>query len=520
MKKDNSLSPLIEFRHIRKEFGPVIANADLNFFVKEANIHAIIGENGAGKSTAMKMLYGMYAPTEGQILLRGQICNFHSPHPAIAKGIGMVHQHFMLAGSHSVLDNILLGAEATPAFFPIKRKKAKEELCHIMEQYGILASLDALVGDLSVGEQQRVEILKILYRKSEILILDEPTAVLTPQEIKDLFANLRKMREQGKTILIITHKLKEVMALADKTTVFRAGNVVAEKVVKESSVEELSQLMVGRKVDLRVRVNAKPVPVIDNPVLEIKNLCVLSQGSKKAKIPKLNLNVRAGEIVGIAGVEGNGQSELIKAIIFAKEKKYRNSGSIIIDGINANNYTCEEIRKLGVSLLAENRLKESLLLLKTLLENYLLGHHQNEKFQNKGFLRWQNIKQETITALNEYNIHPRNPLNMVAELSGGNQQKLVVARELLHAPKLLIAAQPTRGVDIGAIESIHKKIFSLRNAGTGILLLSAELDEILALSDRILVMFNGEIVAEFTHEDADEVKIGFFMGGGKIGEAS
>lgn len=514
-------APLIELRGLRKQFGDCVANEDIHLSIESGSIHAIIGENGAGKSTAMKMLYGMYPPTSGEIRLRGKCCVWSSPSDAIAAGIGMVHQHFMLAYPFSVLDNILLGAEASTKYFswlpralrPIDRASAREKLRALMDRYGLPVELDAPIHSLPVGLQQRVEILKLLFRDSEILILDEPTAVLTPREIDDLFRNLRRLREEGKTILIITHKLKEVMALADRVSVFRSGRVVGEAAIPRTSVEAMAEMMVGRKVMLRVDAEKPCKP--KEQVLGISGLNVFTTTKKsKRRIRDLSLSVRSGEIVGIAGVEGNGQSELIRSILFAGAPDAAWEGKISLFGKDLSRLSPRQVRALGVGVLAEDRLRESLLSKNPLWENFLLGHHWSGKFQRFGLLRTEETRGVARECMERYDVRPRDIHAFAGSLSGGNQQKFVVARELMHEPRFLIAAQPTRGVDVGAIEFIHRKIFAARDSGAAVLLISSELDEILSLSDRILVMFEGAVAAEFPRGQAREKEIGYFMGGG------
>jgi general nucleoside transport system ATP-binding protein len=510
----------VEFRRIFKSFHGVKANSDISFKVQQGSIHAIIGENGAGKSTAMKILYGTYGPDSGEVLIGentwgGRLRPWSSPKDAIRCGIGMVHQHFMLAGPHTVLDNIILGVEqATPGWNwlptslrPIHRKAAKQRLITISNQYGLQVDPDARIEDLSVGVQQRIEILKLLYHNAQILILDEPTAVLTPQETIELFSNLKKLCHEGKTILMITHKLKEVMSVADRVTVFRAGQVVGEREIRDTSTEELATLMVGRKVNLQAE--EPPKPILRESVLKLTDVSLQSRVS----LHELNFQVRQGEIVGISGVEGNGQAELLQILLHPREYASKMKGSVSIFGKNTHEYSARQVKDLGVGVIPDDRLRDALLLERSVQDNFLLGLQRRVSFQKNGIIAEQSLEKATQKAIEEYDIRPRSASARSGSLSGGNQQKLVIAREFYHSPQFLIAAQPTRGVDVGAIEFIHKRILKARNEGCGVLLISSELDEILALSDRILVMYEGRVVAEFKRGEATERALGLRMGG-------
>ena len=502
--------PAVELRGLTKRFGTVLANDGVNLRVERGSIHGIVGENGAGKSTAMKMLYGMYRPDSGEILLDGKKCAWSSPADAIAAGIGMVHQHFMLAEPHTALDNILLGAEPTHFGF-INRKQACQRLDQLSQQYGLHVDLDRPIDELPVGIQQRIEILKLLYRNANILILDEPTAVLTPQEANALFQNLSRLRDQGKTILLITHKLKEVMAFTDRVTVFRSGKVTGEAQTSQTNPQELANLMVGRKVLLKIEVpNAKPLP---EPANEVKNLNLTGLSGSRHKLSNVSFSVKRGEIVGVAGVEGNGQTELLQAILHPRDPNCRSAGTVSFLGRDVTNWSAREIRQLGVAVIPEDRHNEGLLLNRPVAENFVLGFHRYPEFSRAGILSSRNIAVSAARALQEYDVRPGEIAMPASKLSGGNQQKLIIAREFHRNPKALIAAQPTRGVDVGAIEFIHKLIIRARDEGAGLLLISAELDEILALSDRILVMFEGKIVAEFLRGSVDETALGLKMAG-------
>lgn len=512
--------PAVEFRSLSKSFHGVCANSDISFKVKKGTIHAIIGENGAGKSTAMKMLYGTFQPDHGEILIHGKLWGekgrpWTSPNDAIRCGIGMVHQHFMLSAPHTALDNILLGVETSHPFFsflpkslrPISRAQARKRLDQIAEQYGLKVNWDAKVETLSVGIQQRIEILKLLYRDAEILILDEPTAVLTPQETTELFAQLKKLCALGKTVLIITHKLKEVMSIADQVTVFRAGRVVGEKQTSQTHIEELATLMVGRKVQLQAE--APPPPQVKEPVLEVKNVTLTGQHGLK----NISFQVKAGEVVGISGVEGNGQAELLQILLHPKEHAQSITGLVEILGKDTSGMTTEQVKELGVGVIPDDRLRDGLLLDRPVQDNFLLGLQRRKPFSRAGVLSYKKLAKEVSRAIQEYDIRPPLLEAKAGGLSGGNQQKIVIAREFKYSPKFLIASQPTRGVDVGAIEFIHKRILKARQEGSGVLLISSELDEILALSDRILVMYDGKISAEFKRGEATEQALGLRMGG-------
>ncbi len=514
------MNPAVEFRGLSKSFHGVNANEGICLQVKKGSIHAIIGENGAGKSTAMKILYGVYQPDEGEIYINGQLWGGHSrpwtsPSDAIQCGIGMVHQHFMLGGPHTVLENILLGVEPSASGWkwlpkslrPIHKLAAKKRLELLSHQYGLPVDLNAKVEDLPVGIQQRIEILKLLYKDAQILILDEPTAVLTPQETLDLFENLKKLCQQGKTILIITHKLKEVMSIANHVTVFRSGRVVGEREVQNTSIEDLATLMVGRKVNLKA--DPPPQPKLREPVLELEDI----QISGHRPLRNLDLKIRGGEIVGIAGVEGNGQSELLQFLLHPSDHLEKMKGKIQILGRDVSTLNASQVKALGMGVIPDDRLRDALLLDRPVSENLVLGLQRRPPFSQRGLLSNSKVEEATWRAIEEYDIRPKSIQIHSAGLSGGNQQKLVIAREFMYSPQFLIAAQPTRGVDVGAIEFIHKRILRARSEGSGVLLISSELDEVLALSDRILVMFDGKFIAEFKRGEVTERVLGLRMGG-------
>lgn len=498
--------------------------------MEKGSIRALIGENGAGKSTAMKILFGLYKEDSGEILVNGKPQHWQSPKDAIKNGIGMVHQHFMLAETATGLDNIILGDECESLKFPfiplafnvIDRKKARNKIEILAKKYGLSVPLDVKISQLPVGMQQRIEILKLLYRNANILILDEPTAVLTPPEVDELFENLKKLKDEGKTIIIVTHKLREVLNFTDYITVFRAGEVVGEIPTIEATEEKIAAMMVGRNVNLHPDIPSSKK--IEKTVLNIESVTLKNfkvKDSKKNLLNKINFSVRAGEVVGVAGVEGNGQSELLD-IIFHPQKYFGKKfslhhnafGKIFLFGQDVTHKSSSQMSKLIVGFIPEDRHRDGLLLNMSAEENYILGRHWENKFTRGIFQRKKQIKNSITTEMEKYDVRPRNS-NLIANgFSGGNQQKLIIAREFGKEPEFIVAANPTRGVDIGAIEFIHNQIIAERDKGVGVLLVSSELDEITKLSDRILVLYSGEIVAEFKRNEADEHKIGLAMCGG------
>ncbi|MEK6580561.1 MAG: ABC transporter ATP-binding protein [Bdellovibrionota bacterium] len=517
----------VQLKKLKKTFGSLAANEDVSLSVRTGSIHAVIGENGAGKSTAMKMLYGIYPPDSGEILIRGEVKKWRSPMDAIHAGIGMVHQHFMLADPYTALENVLVGDEPYEdrskwiprALRPISHRRARAKLEKLSEQYGLKVNWDSPVSDLPVGIQQRLEILKLLYRDAEILILDEPTAVLTPQEVTELFFNLKKLADEGKTILIITHKLKEVMAVADEITVLRAGKIAGQTRARNTTPDQLAEMMVGRKVKLFSEV--PPPANVGSPVLKLSQLSLKGAlGGAKDLLQGLSLELCSGEILGIAGVEGNGQSELLQILMDPADLGSRLSGEIELLGkkvlSSSHVAAAGEIRSTGVGVIPEDRIREGLLVESDLRQNFLLGLQRRAPFSKKGFLRQAELNRRVDIALEAYDVRPKDSAAIAGQLSGGNQQKLIIAREFERNPKLLIAAQPTRGVDVGAIESIHRRIFEAREQGAGVLLISSELEEIFALSDRILVIYEGKIVASFSRGEADEHRVGLAMSGAGV----
>ena len=497
-------TPAIELVGIDKKFGAVHANKDINLTVAKGTIHGIIGENGAGKSTLMSIIYGFYHADSGEIRVNGNPVTIKDSQAAIATGIGMVHQHFMLVDNFTVLENIMLGAEGG-ALLARGVSSARAELRRLEKDYGLEVNPDALIEELPVGLQQRVEILKAMYRGAEILILDEPTGVLTPAEADHLFKILRVLRDQGKTVILITHKLREIMAITDTVSVMRRGEMVATRKTSETTVEELAELMVGRRVLLRVQKGeANPGKVI----LSVRNLTV-KDNRGVIMVDNVSFDVRAGEIVGIAGVAGNGQSELLEAIAGIRKP---HSGEIFLDGQTIDKADPARLRELGLAHIPEDRHHMGLVLKFEEYENSVLGYHRNPSYSKGPLLDLDAIRKDAMEKIEKYDIRPPNPQLKTANFSGGNQQKIVVAREIERDPTALIIGQPTRGVDIGAIEFIHRRIIEMRDAGKAILLVSVELDEIRALSDRILVMFAGHVVGEKT-PDAGEQTLGLMMAG-------
>lgn len=496
--------PAIELIGIDKKFGAVHANKNINLTVAKGSIHGIIGENGAGKSTLMSILYGFYQADQGSIQIGGKPTTIRDSQAAISAGIGMVHQHFMLVENFTVLENLMLGAEGG-ATLAKGVDSARAALKKLEEDYELEVDPDAVIEELPVGIQQRVEILKALYRGAEILILDEPTGVLTPAEADHLFKILGVLRDQGKTVILITHKLREIMAITDTVSVMRRGEIVATRKTAETTVEELAELMVGRRVLLHVdKQPANPGDIY----LSVRNLTV-KDSRGVVMVDNVSFDVRSGEIVGIAGVAGNGQSELLEAITGIRKPT---SGEIWIGGRNVAGLDPAELRGLGVAHIPEDRHHMGLVLPFEESQNAILGYHRDERYGKGFFLDPDAIRKAAVAEIEKYDIRPPNPRLKTANFSGGNQQKIVVAREIERDPKLLIVGQPTRGVDIGAIEFIHKRIVETRDAGKAVLLVSVELDEIRSLSDRILVMFAGKVVGEKT-PDAGEQTLGLMMAG-------
>ena len=499
---------MLELKNITKTFGSVVANNDVSINIKKGTIHAIVGENGAGKSTIMRIAYGFYTADSGEILVDGAPVSIRNPHDAIALGIGMVHQHFMLVDTMTVAENIILGAE-TGSAANLDLDKANEDILKLSNELRLGVSPKAYIEDLSVGAQQRVELLKALYRDAKLLILDEPTAVLTPQEVEEFFSILRRMREQGKTIVIITHKLEEVLAISDEVTVMRDGKNVGFVQTSETNKEDLARMIVGRDVLLRVE---KTVAEPQETVLRVEELSC--QNSHGTALDKISFSVRKGEIVGIAGIEGNGQTELIEAIA-GLVPAAKLSGTIELFGDEISGKTARRRKELGIAHIPEDRHKRGLLLDSDLEENTILGVHYRPPVVAGGFLNAGAIETRTREIIKNFDVRPPKPELSAKSLSGGNQQKLIIGREFELNPKLLLVSQPTRGVDIGAIEFIHRKLIALRDAGSAILLVSAELEEVTALADRLLVIYKGKFVGEVDPKTTSNEEIGLLMTGGK-----
>ncbi len=506
----------IVMKAITKQFPGVLANDHVDFFVKRGEIHALVGENGAGKSTLVNQLYGFHLPDDGKIFINGEEVFFRSPKDAIRKNIGMVHQHFMLVDNQTVTENVILGSEINLPVLKgfLDRKKARNTLVSLSKQYGLMVNPDAFIEDIPVGMQQRVEIIKTLYRGADILIFDEPTAVLTPQETEELFKVMRLLKEDGKTIVFITHKLNEVMAITDRVTVMRLGKVTGRVDTKDTNPRQLANMMVGREVLLRVE---KKEHEPGDLLLEVDKLSVHDNRGLRA-VKDVSLSVKEGEIVGIAGVAGNGQSELVEAITGLRKV---GSGKIRMSGVDITDLSTWEVREIGLNHVPEDRLKRGLITKYPVYFNSILGKHKDEPFSRDGFLMMKNIRDYAKDLVERYDVRPRNINQLGGNLSGGNQQKLIVARELDDTPrpsKCVVVAQPTRGLDIGAIEYIHKTLISMRDQGIGILLFSMELDEIFSLSDRILVMYEGEIMGEVKPGEITKEELGLMMAGQRKAE--
>jgi simple sugar transport system ATP-binding protein len=501
------MSPAIELSAINKRFGEVHANKDVSFLVERGTIHGIVGENGAGKSTLMSILYGFYEADSGEIQVSGKSVDIRSPADAIHVGIGMVHQHFMLVEPLTVVENVMLGAEGG-VLLRAGEAKVRAELARLSRDYGLEIDVNATVGDLSVGLQQRVEILKALYRGADILILDEPTAVLTPPEADALFQLLRDLKEQGKTVILITHKLREIMAITDQVSVMRRGEMVATVETAKTSPPELAELMVGRRVLLRVD---KAEREAGAPLLEIENLSVIDHRGVQ-RVANVSLTVRAGEIVGIAGVAGNGQSELLEALAGMRRPV---AGTMRFEGqeIRFSDHNPHRMRQLGLLHVPEDRLRMGLVPAFQAFESAVLGFTGEPQLGRGPILDHNRMIADLAAKMEHYDVRPPAPRLRTSKFSGGNQQKIVLAREIERSPKVLLVGQPTRGVDIGAIEFIHRRLVALRDSGVGILLVSVELDEIMNLSDRILTMCGGHITGERKASEANEQDLGLLMAG-------
>ena len=503
----------IEMLNITKRFPGIIANDNIALQLKKGEIHALLGENGAGKSTLMSVLFGLYQPEEGVIKKDGQVVSIKDPNDANALGIGMVHQHFKLVECFSVLDNIIMGAEPTKYGF-LQKKDAREKVLALSEKYGLHVDPDALIEDITVGMQQRTEILKMLYRDNEILIFDEPTAVLTPQEIDELMEIMRNLAAEGKSILFISHKLNEIMAVADRCTVLRKGKYIGTVETKNTTAEELSAMMVGRNVSFHV--DKKPCQPGD-VVLDVEHMTVASKIHKNNAVKDVSLKVRRGEIVCLAGIDGNGQTEFVYGLTGLEPLV---SGKISLCGKDITHASIRHRNTMGMSHIPEDRHKHGLVLDYTLEDNLVLQRYFEPEFTSKaGFLRRDNIRKYAEKLIEQYDVRSgQGPITVARSMSGGNQQKAIVAREIDKDPELLVAVQPTRGLDVGAIEYIHKQLVAQRDAGKAVLLVSLELDEVMDVPDRILVMYEGEIVGELDPKKTTQEELGLYMAGAKRDE--
>ena len=500
---------VIEMLNIRKEFPGIVANDDITLQLKRGEIHALLGENGAGKSTLMSVLFGLYQPEKGVIKKNGEVVNIKDPNDATALNIGMVHQHFKLVDVFTVLDNIILGAEDTKMGF-LQKREARKKVEALSEKYGLKVNLDAKIEDITVGMQQRVEILKMLYRDNEILIFDEPTAVLTPQEIDELMATMKGFAKEGKSILFITHKLNEIMAVADRCSVLRKGKYIGTVNICDTNKQELSTMMVGRPVQLQVEKQpSNPGEV----VLDVKGLTVPSKVHKNNAVKDVSFQVRTGEIVCIAGIDGNGQSELIYGLTGLEKAS---KGTITLCGKDISKMNIKNRSRAGMSHIPEDRHKHGLVLDFTVEQNMVLQDFQDKRFQKMGFIKNDAVRQYSDKLIEEFDVRSgQGSITIARSMSGGNQQKAIIAREMDRNMDLVIAVQPTRGLDVGAIENIHSRIVAQRDAGKAVLLVSLELDEVMNLADRILVMYEGEIVGELDPKTTTVQELGLYMAGAK-----
>lgn len=504
MDKYLNESPIVSLKNIHKSFGDKKVLKGVDFDLHKCEVHALLGENGAGKTTLMNILYGMFNQSDGEIYIKGEKIINNSPKKAISLGIGMVHQHFMLVEPFSVTENIILGYEGKKVL--IDRKKARDEVEKLSKEYGLLIDPDSKVSDISVGQQQRVEILKALYHGADILIFDEPTAVLTPQEINEFIEIVNKLTKLGKSVIIITHKLKEIKAMADTCTVIRRGEFIDKLVVKDVSEAELAEKMVGRDVSFNVK---KEKIELGDEIFKIEDLWVKdNRGVDKVK--GLNLSIKKGEILGIAGVDGNGQTELIDAISGMRKSQ---KGKVTLKGEDITNKNPRNIIDLGMNQIPEDRQKRGLVLEYSIKDNLIL-ENLDKDFSKNGILDFKKIEENANSLIEKFDIRPNDMNEKAGSLSGGNQQKVIIAREITNNPDILIAAQPTRGLDVGAIEFIHQYLVELRNQGKAILLVSFQLDEVMDLSDRICVIYDGKIVGELDPKQTDEYEVGRLMAGG------
>ncbi len=499
---------IIEMLHITKEFPGIIANDDITLQLRRGEIHALLGENGAGKSTLMSVLFGLYQPEAGEIRKNGQVVKINDPNDATALGIGMVHQHFQLIDVFTVLDNIILGAETTKFGF-LQKKEARKKVEELSEKYGLKVDLDAKVEDITVGMQQRVEILKMLYRDNEILIFDEPTAVLTPQEIEELMATMKEFAKEGKSILFISHKLNEIMEVADRVTVLRKGKYVGTVNTCDTDKQSLSNMMVGRPVQLEV---VKDEACPGETVLKVEHLSVPSHTHKKDAVHDVSFEARAGEILCIAGIDGNGQTELVYGLTGLEKCS---GGTVTLCGHDISHATIRQ-RGENMSHIPEDRHKHGLVLDFTLEQNLVLQRFREPRFQHMGFIKPAAVREYADRLIEQYDVRSgQGPVTVARSMSGGNQQKAIIAREVDREKPLIVAVQPTRGLDVGAIEYIHSQLVAERDKGRAVLLVSLELDEVMSLSDRILVMYEGEIVGELDPKATTVQELGLYMAGAK-----
>jgi simple sugar transport system ATP-binding protein len=506
------MKPILELRGITKRFPGVLANDHIDLTLKRGEIHALLGENGAGKSTLMNVLYGLYAPDEGEIIVDGKAIQVSSPKDAIEAGIGMVHQHFMLVPVFTVTENVILGDETTKMGVFLDRKLAATRIQEISKQYHLDVDPNAYIKDLPVGVQQRVEIIKLLYRHADILILDEPTAVLTPQEVDELFTIMRSLVDQGKSIIFITHKLREVLEFADTISVIRGGKMVGSTTPAEADKMKLATMMVGRAVDLKVdKTPAKP----DGVVLDVENLVVLDEVDTVA-VRGISFDVRAGEILGVAGVQGNGQTELVKAVTGLSHAV---EGHVKLLNEDITTASPRKITELGAAHIPEDRQKDGLVLSSSIADNLVLNTYYLAPFAKKVIVQDEMVLNNAVDIIEKFDVRTPSPITHVGSLSGGNQQKVIVGREFSRPIKFLVASQPTRGLDVGSIEYIHHRLIEKRDSGCAILLVSTELDEIMELSDRIAVMYRGAIIAVLNASDVTKEQVGLLMAGVAIDDA-
>jgi len=503
---------VIEMLNITKEFPGIIANDNVTLQLKKGEIHALLGENGAGKSTLMSVLFGLYQPEKGVIRKEGREVKISDPNIANSLGIGMVHQHFKLVHNFTVLQNIILGVETTKKGL-LRMDEAKGKVVELSKRYGLSVNPDSLIQDITVGMQQRVEILKMLFRDNEILIFDEPTAVLTPQEIDELMKIMKDLASEGKSIIFITHKLNEIKKVADRCTVLRKGKLIGTIDVHTTTKEEMSEMMVGRKIDFTIE---KSDSIPGEPILKVENLVVSSRHDGKKSVKNISFSVRKGEIVCIAGIDGNGQSELVQAVTGLERIE---SGKVYVNGKDVTTLSIRKRNEEGMSHIPEDRHKHGLVLDYSLEENLVLKCYHTREFQRRGFLKFERINEYANCLIEKYDIRSGQGAKTVARsMSGGNQQKAIVAREIDLEPEILVAVQPTRGLDVGAIEYIHRQLIAQRDEGRAILLISLELDEVMNISDRILVIYEGEIVGELDPKTATLKELGLYMAGGKRDE--